>query len=94
MCIGNYERFLVQRDKNDSDEYKVAAKLSELVAENGFTVITGGGPGIMEACNKGAGCKNSFSLDIVTPVINYKGNVIVTVVPFLISLRTSTLPPH
>jgi hypothetical protein len=45
----------------------MAAKLSELIAENGFKVITGGGPGIMEAGNKGAGRENSFSLNIKLP---------------------------
>ncbi len=55
------------RSRKDSDEYKMAAKLSELVAANGFKVITGGGPGIMEAGNKGAGRENSFSLNIKLP---------------------------
>ena len=34
--------------------YKEARKLARLMAESGFTTITGGGPGIMEACNRGA----------------------------------------
>ena len=55
------------RSRNDSEEYKMAAKLSELIAENGFKVITGGGPGIMEAGNKGAGREDSFSLNIKLP---------------------------
>lgn len=42
------------RLREDSDFYKKAVRTAELIAENGFGVITGGGPGIMEAGNKGA----------------------------------------
>lgn len=34
--------------------YQKAEQIGRLLAENGFSVITGGGPGVMEAANKGA----------------------------------------
>jgi len=55
------------RARKDSDEYKMTVELSELIVKKGFKVITGGGPGIMEAGNKGAGRKESFSLNIKLP---------------------------
>src|SRR5918993_5736813 len=38
----------------DSPYYAAAREAGALLAEAGFTVITGGGPGIMEAANRGA----------------------------------------
>ncbi len=42
------------RIKPDDKYYHMAEKLGQLLAQNGFPVITGGGAGIMEAANKGA----------------------------------------
>ncbi len=55
------------RTQQDTDEYKMTVNLSELFVKKGFKVITGGGPGIMEAGNRGAGRENSFSLNIKLP---------------------------
>lgn len=42
------------RTKPDHKYYKLATAIAEKIVENGYGVITGGGPGIMEAGNKGA----------------------------------------
>ena len=42
------------RIKETNKYYKQARELGRLLAENGHAVITGGGPGIMEAANRGS----------------------------------------
>jgi len=42
------------RVKPGDEVYQRAEQIGKLLAENGFAVITGGGPGVMEAANKGA----------------------------------------
>ncbi len=42
------------RTAEDNEYYTAAREVGKLLAEAGFEVITGGGPGIMEAANRGA----------------------------------------
>src|SRR5512133_4230151 len=42
------------RTANDHPNYALAERLGRELARNGYAVITGGGPGAMEAANKGA----------------------------------------
>ena len=42
------------RTQPDNKFYKLAEDISQGIVERGYGVITGGGPGIMEAANKGA----------------------------------------
>ena len=42
------------RTKPGTEYYELAVRIAQKITENGYGVITGGGPGIMEAGNKGA----------------------------------------
>jgi predicted Rossmann-fold nucleotide-binding protein len=42
------------RTRPQDADYQAAENTGRLLAQNGLAVITGGGPGIMEAANKGA----------------------------------------
>ncbi|MBU1759176.1 LOG family protein, partial [Patescibacteria group bacterium] len=58
------------RTKKSDPWYKESEKMGRLLVEGGYTVITGGGPGVMEAANKGANevdPKRSVGINIELP---------------------------
>jgi hypothetical protein len=57
------------RVARDDEAYATAVEVGRLLGEAGFTIITGGGPGIMEAGNRGAreGGSTSVGLNIELP---------------------------
>ncbi len=50
------------RFKEDHEYYNCAREFGKRIAEMGFTTMTGGGPGIMEAANRGAYENNGMSV--------------------------------
>lgn len=52
------------RLKPDSPYYQKCEAVAELLAKDGFAIISGGGPGIMEAANKGARKANGVSVGL------------------------------
>ncbi|HMQ31163.1 MAG TPA: TIGR00730 family Rossman fold protein [Chloroflexaceae bacterium] len=50
------------RVKEGAPVYAVAVETARLLAEAGFAIITGGGPGLMEAANRGAREANGSSI--------------------------------
>jgi uncharacterized protein (TIGR00730 family) len=55
------------RSKKTSPEYKMAEEFARKITAKGYMVVTGGGPGVMEAGNKGAGKGKDFALNIHLP---------------------------
>ena len=66
------------RTKPDHKYYKIAEQLAYKICEKGYGVITGGGPGIMEAANKGAHAAGgkSVGLKIDLPFEEYSNKYI------------------
>lgn len=55
------------RLKPDGVEYQQAKETGRLLADAGFMIITGAGPGIMQAGHEGAGAERSFGANIRLP---------------------------
>jgi uncharacterized protein (TIGR00730 family) len=56
--------FVSARTRRDEPAYAAAEEVGRKLAEAGFAVITGGGPGVMEAANKGAGEAGGVSVGL------------------------------
>ncbi|MFO7718927.1 MAG: TIGR00730 family Rossman fold protein [Gillisia sp.] len=52
------------RTKPDQKYYKLTEKIAQKIVDHGYGVITGGGPGIMEAGNKGAHLGGGISVGL------------------------------
>ncbi len=55
------------RTEPDNEMYRKCLDFSRKLADRGYMIITGGGPGIMQAGNEGAGSENSFAVNIRLP---------------------------
>lgn len=55
------------RTKPEEPTYQMARLFGKKLVQSGYMVITGGGPGIMQAVNEGAGPENSFGVNIRLP---------------------------
>jgi uncharacterized protein (TIGR00730 family) len=71
------------RTSSDAPIYQKCVQFARLLADRGYMVITGGGGGIMQAGNEGAGAENSFAVNIrlpheqeTNPVMSQSPNVI------------------
>lgn len=66
------------RTKPGHKYYEIATEVAQRLAEEGFGIITGGGPGIMEAANKGASLARgkSVGLNIELPFEQHQNKYI------------------
>jgi uncharacterized protein (TIGR00730 family) len=55
------------RTQENDPYFRAAEEFARAIAERDFMIITGAGPGIMEACQRGAGRERSFGVNIRLP---------------------------
>jgi uncharacterized protein (TIGR00730 family) len=74
------------RISNKTPEYQIARELGARLAQKGNMVITGAGPGVMQAGHEGAGIENSIGLNIHLP-FEQEANPIIGKDPKLITFH-------
>jgi uncharacterized protein (TIGR00730 family) len=62
------------RTRANHPEYTIAVKIARRLIDEGYGIITGGGPGIMEAGNKGATMQNGVSVGLNIDLPFEQGN--------------------
>ena len=88
MCIRDRGKavsiFGSSRVKSSDKYYKLAEEVAYLLAKEGYAIITGSGPGIMEAANKGAARArgHSIGLNIQIPLEQKPNKYVETLLDF------------
>ncbi len=70
----------------DAPAYKSAVDFARRITDRGFMIITGGGNGIMRACQEGAGRERSFAVNIKLP-FEQEANEFILNDPKLVTFR-------
>jgi uncharacterized protein (TIGR00730 family) len=74
------------RTQEGDPVFRLAEEFARRIADSGYMIITGAGPGIMEACQRGAGRERSFGVDIRLP-FEQQANTIISGDPKHMSFR-------